>query len=212
MNLRTITLFAVALTLYLVGASALKMISSLLPIPIPVECILIGLFMGMFPRRTATVFYAVTCGFLVIETIVNIPNLITVMQTGTNLALAMEATHPIEPLIRNDYSGALGLIVIVSSILVLVRYRMKAIKAFFEVILNLVLILIYVGVPLVVFSFIVFRLSNVSINNIIDTAPISVAYIIVLWDIYLTVTGPLVSRWVFRRIGIYRQISKIWQG
>ena len=211
MNLRTITLFAVALTLYLVGSTALGLISSLLPIPIPVECILIGLFMGMFPRRTATVFYTVTCGLLIVETTVNIPNLITIMQTGMNLALAMESIHHIEPIITNSYSMALWIVVIVSSVVVLVKYRMKAVKVFFGIMLNLLLITVYALVPFVVFTFVIIRLSGASADNITDAFPILFTYIIVLWDIYLTVTGPLVTRWMFRRIGIYRRIPKIWQ-
>ena len=212
MNLRTITLFAVALTLYLVGASVLNLISSLLPIPIPVECILIGLFMGMFPRRTATIFYAVTCGVLVVETLINIPNLITLLQTGMNLALVMESIHPIEPLIMNDYSRALWVVVIVSSIIVLVKYRMKVVKIFFGIMLNLLIITVYALAPLGVFGFAVIRLSGVSADNLINVFPVLFTYIIVLWDIYIIVTGPLVARWMFRRIGIYRRIPKIWQG
>lgn len=211
MNLRTITLLAVALTLYLVGSTALKLISSLIPTPIPVECILIGLFMGMFPRRTAAVFYAVTCGLLIVETIVNIPNLIMVMQTGINLALAMEMIHHIEPIIGNDYSGLLWVVVIVSSIVVLAKYKMEAVKIFFGIILNIVLIFVYAFVPFAILSFIVFRLSNILTNNIIDVVPISMAYIFALWSIYITVTGPFVARWVFKRIGIYRRIPKIGQ-
>ena len=116
--------------------------------------------MGMFPRRTATVFYAVTCGILIVETIVNIPNLIILIQSMTNLALAMESNPVSTPLIMNDYSGALWIVVIIASIVVLVKYRMKAIKVFLGIVLNVIFLIVYTGLPLAIFAFTVIGLSD----------------------------------------------------
>jgi hypothetical protein len=211
MNLKTITFFAIALTLYLVGASALKLITSILPIPIPIECLLIGLFMGMFPRRTAIIFYIVTCGVIVIETLISIPNLMTVIQTTMNLGLAL-GSSPVTILPSStvaNYSGALGAIVVILSIIVLVKYRMRVVKIFFEVMLVLVATTIYTTVPLSVFSIIVIGLSGLSVDELVSGFPVLLTYILVLWSIYITVTGPLVARWLFNRIGIYRRIPQI---
>jgi hypothetical protein len=211
MNLKTITLFAIALTLYLVGASALKLLSSLLPIPIPIECLLIGLFMGMFPRRTAIIFYIVTCGIIVIETLISIPNLTTVMQTTMNLGLALESS-PVTILPSStvaNYSGALGAVVVILSIIVLVKYRMRVVKIFFEVMLVLVATTIYTTVPMFVFISVVIRLSGLSSNELVSGFPMLLTYIFVLMDIYITITGPLIARWLFNRIGIYRRIPQI---
>jgi len=203
------TLFAVALTLYFVGSSALNLISSLLPIPIPVECILIGLFMGMFPRRTATIFYAVTCGLLVIGTIVSIPNLMITAQSMINLGLGFEK-NPIEAPIANSFT--LGIIFVVLIVFALIRYRMEAVKMFFEVMLKVILITAYICAPMAVFIFVVFGINGVPFDKVLNVPPLLFVYPLVLWEIYITVTGPLVARWVFRRIGIYRRIPKIWQG
>ena len=207
MNLRTITLFAVALTLYLVGSTALELISSLLPIPIPIECVLIGLFMGMFPRKTAMVFYAVTCGILIIETLASIPNLVITIQSIQNFGLALE-TNPVDAPIIN--SLWLEIIVLVLSIMVLVKYKMEAVKAFLNVMFKLILFTIYIVAPMFIFIIIIFGLKPV--GGVLNTSPVLIACTLVLWDIYITVTGPLVARWVFRRIGVYRRIPKIWQG
>jgi hypothetical protein len=203
------TLFAVALTLYLVGASALKMISSLLPIPLPVECVLIGLFMGMFPRRTATVFYAVTCGILMIETLMSIPNLIITIQSVLNLGSALKA-NPIETPMLDSFR--LGIILAVLVVIVLAKYRMKAIRVFLEVMLNLIFLIVYTMIPMVFFILFIVGIIGAPTDNIMAATPLLFVYPLILWDIYITVTGPLVARWLFRRIGIYRRIPKIWQG
>ena len=202
------TLFAVALTLYFVGSSALNLISSLLPIPIPVECVLIGLFMGMFPRRTATVFYAVTCGIFVIETLMSIPSLIITIQSILNLGSALKA-NPIETPMLDSFR--LGIILAVLVVIVLAKYRMEAIRVFLEVMLNLILITAYVYVPMMALILVVLGISGASANKLADIPPLLVVLPLVLWDIYITVTGPLVARWVFRRIGIYRRIPQIGQ-
>ena len=211
MNLKTITLFAIALTLYLVGASALKLVASVLPIPIPIECLLIGLFMGMFPRRTAIIFYVVTCGVIVIETLISIPNLMTVIQTTMDLGLAL-GSSPVTILPSStvaNYSGALGAVVVILSIIVLVKYRMRVVKIFFGVMLVSVATTIYTTVPLSVFSIIVIGLSGLSLGELVSGFPVLLTYILVLMDIYVTITGPLVACWIFKRIGIYRRIPQI---
>lgn len=210
MNLRTVTLLAIALTLYLIGGRVLTAIASLSPVPIPVECILIGLFMGMFPRRTATVFYATTCGLLVVSVLINIPNTIIVMQTAINGGLALSSNPMEAPPIMSSYSGSLGIVVAVLTIVVLAKYRMKAVKAFLKIMLNLALIFTYLIMPMAVFTFIVFRFSGASATNL-DILPISLTYVFVLWEIYITVTSPFVARWMFRRIGIYKRIPKIYR-
>lgn len=211
LNLRTTTLLAIALTLYLIGGRVLTAIASLSPVPIPVECILIGLFMGMFPRRTATVFYVATCGLLVAETLINIPNLIIVMQTAINGGLAL-SSNPIQaPPIMASYSGSLRIVVSVLAIMVLVKYRMKAVKALLKILLDTALIIIYIVAPMAIFAFIIFGFNGVSVTNL-EALPISLTYVFVLWDIYITVTGPFVARWMFNRIGIYKRIPKIFRG
>jgi hypothetical protein len=203
------TLFAVASTLYFVGASALNLLSSLLPTPIPVECVLIGLFMGMFPRRTATIFYAVTCGILVIKTLVSIPNLIITIQTILNLGSALKA-NPIETPMLDSFR--LGIVLAALVVIVLAKYRMEAIRVFLEVMLNLIFLIVYTMVPMVFFILFIVGIIGAPTDNIMAATPLLFVYPFVLWDIYITVTGPLVARWVFRRIGIYRRIPKIWQG
>ena len=189
----------------------MKLIASILPVPIPIECLLIGLFMGMFPRKTATIFYLTTCGLLIVNILTSIPFLVATMQAAVNFGLAMESTPTSTTSVVDNYVnylGALGVVMIVSVIVGLAKYEMRAIKVFFGVVLSVIFMLVYIDAPLGVFVFIVGRLSGIPLDRLVSD-PILLVYGFVVLNIYIILTGPFIARWIFRRIGLYRRIPRI---
>jgi len=214
LNHRSIALLGVAICFYIVGKPIFGVISNSIPMLIGWSGLVVGLFIGIMPKREEALLYVSTVGYETFDLIINLPQL----QIEANTAFdGVKIISLIEDVPRESYQVN-GLIVILLNILtvimgltmIIVIYKIiKKLIQYFKEQPVLTSLLLTSWTP---FIYMYFRMNKFLggdlVTNLEHGKIIFMEFMLVM-GIWFIIFSPLYGYLLFKWLGIYKRIPQI---
>lgn len=209
-----ISLLGIAFCIYFIGGAVFDSLGSVLPFLCVMDMVIVGLFMGLLPKREGGVLFLVTALVDVTQVFINIPYREAEL-TSIFSMVALTSTPEMDFVAQSIPEW-----LIVPALIAYVMICAIVVYSIFKSLLRLLhqgkTIIILASTQILVFFILgaYIFIPFISDPNILTTNPLLMSNLTVklltLLDLYLVLVSPLFGYYFFRWLGIYRRLPHIY--